>query len=161
VQSTVTGGWQLPNPSQVVALVCVLPVQLATPQEVVLSGMTQAPLVASQSVAPHGAVMLAQAAVQQCPLPAIPHTPEVQASFSVQAPVAIGVVHAPPLQTKPVAQPVLEVHVVLQLVASAQAKLLGQAAAVPGVQVPLPLQALVVSMPPLQLAVPQVVVLGG
>jgi hypothetical protein len=102
--------------------------------------------VLSQSVAPQIASVALQAELQQLPLPLMPHTPEVQSSFSVQAPVATGVVHAPPLQTKPVAQSALEVQAVLQLVALAQAKWLGQAAGVTAGQVPAPSQVLVVSV---------------
>jgi hypothetical protein len=58
-------------------------------------------------------------------------------------------------------QSVTTAQVVLQLIASAQAKLFGHAAGVPGVQVPVPLHRLVVSMPDTQLAVPQAVVFGG
>jgi hypothetical protein len=54
------------------------------------------------------------------------------------------------------------VQVALQAVPPAlQAKLFGQAAGVPAAQVPVPLQSLAVSMFPVQLAVPQEVVVGG
>ncbi len=59
----------------------------------------QAPLVASQSVAPQVRSVVEQAAVQQLPLPVAPHTPEVQAALLVQAPVAWTAVQVPlPLQ---------------------------------------------------------------
>jgi hypothetical protein len=76
--------------------------------------------------------------------------PDVQASFSVQSPVTIAVVQAPRLQTNPVTQSALEVHVVLQLVASAQARWLAHATGASALQVPLPLQAMIVSVLPLQ-----------
>jgi hypothetical protein len=67
-------------------------------------------------------LVVSQAVLQQLPRPLMPQTPEVQASFSVQPPLAMGVAHTPPLQTKPVAQSALEAHVLLQLVALVQVK---------------------------------------
>jgi len=100
VQSVVPALGQLPMPSQTLALVCVVPLQLCcpVPQLTVVSGNTQSPLRASQSVAPQGAVTLVQAAVQQWPVPLMPQTPEVQASLVEQAPVASLAAHAPALQ---------------------------------------------------------------
>jgi hypothetical protein len=154
---------QLPVPSQVPSLfVWTLPLQPTLPSHAVpLSGKVQAPVALSQSVAPHGAIVLVHAAVQQWPVPLIPHIPEVQASFSVQAPVAIAVVQVPPLQTNPVAQSALEVQVVLQLLASAHAKWLGQGTPEFALQAPVPLQELVVTVLPLHALVPQEVVFAG
>jgi hypothetical protein len=118
-----------------------------------------APLL-SQAVAPQVTSVVLHGARQQSPAPLMPHTPEVQASFSVQAPVAMGVMHAPPLQTKPVAQSGLEAQVVLQLVALAQARWLGQATGGTAGQVPAPSQVLVVSALSVHESV-QPVVLGG
>jgi hypothetical protein len=111
----------------------------------------------SQSVAPQGAVALVQAVVQQCPLPAIPQMSDVQASFSVQAPVAICASQAPAsvTQKKPPAQSVVTAQAALQPVAAAlQPKLLAQAAVV-GEQVPVASQVLVVAWLFVQLSVPQ------
>ena len=95
-----SGVGQLPIPSQRLGLLWVEPLQLCCvePQLTVAGGKTQAPVRAAHSVAPQGAVTLLQAAVQQLPVPLIPQTPEVQAAFSVQAPVARVGVQAPALQ---------------------------------------------------------------
>ena len=61
----------------------------AGPHEIETSAKVQAPLASSQSVAPQGVTMLLQPAVQQWPVPMTPQKPEVQASFSSQAPTAI------------------------------------------------------------------------
>ncbi len=58
-------------------------------------------------------------------------------------------------------QSLFPVQLVRQLVAVAQTKLSGQALGVPGVHVPLPLHALVVSLPALQVAFPHAMVVGG
>jgi hypothetical protein len=100
-QSVVPGAGQFPRPSQTLALLWVwLSLQLCwvEPQLTPRAAKRQAPLRGSQSVAPQGAVVLVQAEWQQWPLPAMPQTPEVQASFAEQAPVAIFGAHAPPLQ---------------------------------------------------------------
>jgi hypothetical protein len=60
-----------------------------------------------------------------------------------------------------VTQSVLVAQVVRQLVALAHLRLFGHAAGVPAAQVPLPLQALAVSMFPVQVAVPHEVVVAG
>ncbi len=98
-QSVVPGVGQLPAPSQTLALLWVDPLQLCSiePQLTPGAAKTQAPT-ALQSVAAQAAAVLVQAAVQQWPLPEKPQTPEVQASFSVQAPVAVCGVHVPALQ---------------------------------------------------------------
>jgi hypothetical protein len=116
--------------------------------------------VLSQAVAPQVASVVLHLAVQQLPVPATPQMPEAQSSFSVQAPWKMGVVHVPLLQTKPMAQSMLEVQVVLQLVALAQAKWLRQAVGIPIVHAPTPLQAPVVSRL-LEHEGSQVVVLAG
>jgi hypothetical protein len=73
--------------------VSVLPVQTEVPQALPL-GYTQAPLATSQLVALQaGSAVAPQAAVQQFPVPAIPQTPDVQASLVVQGPVAEGARH--------------------------------------------------------------------
>jgi hypothetical protein len=46
----------------------------------------------------------AQKRAQQWPEPVVPHIPESQSSFSLQAPRATELPHAPALQTKPEAQ---------------------------------------------------------
>ena len=110
----------------------------------------------SQEVAPHVASVVSQAAVQQFPVPLTPQTPDEQSVFAVQAaPPASGATQAPPEQTNPLAQSVLWVQLVLQVMVSAQTKLPAQAVGVPATQVPLALQALAVSMLPLQLSLPQ------
>jgi hypothetical protein len=147
VQSVVVAGAQLPIPSHVGAFVWVWPVQLCVPHVVELPGKTQAPVL-SQPVAPQVLSVVLQAAVQQLPVPLMPHNLDVHASFSVHEPVAIAVVQAPPLQTNPVAQSLLEAQVVLQLEeSSVQAKWLGHPTGVAAEQLPAPLQALFVSMP--------------
>jgi hypothetical protein len=95
---------------------------------------------ASQSVAPQGAVVRAQAAEQQCPTPLMPQRAEVQSSFSVQGPTGMGATQAPALHTKPVAHSALEVQVVPHWPLLAHRKLPGQGAEVTGVQAPAPLQ---------------------
>jgi hypothetical protein len=99
-QSVVPGAGQFPIPSQTLALLWMLPVQLCwvEPQLTPWAAKTQVPLRGSQSVAPQGAVVLEQAELQQWPLPAMPQTPEVQASLVVQAPIAIFGPHTPALQ---------------------------------------------------------------
>jgi hypothetical protein len=155
-------GWgigQSPIPSQTLGLCWVPSLQLASvvPQAVDSPGKLQAALVLSQSVAPQGAVVLVQADMQQCPLPLIPQTSDVQASFSVQAPAAIWASQAPAsvTQKKPLAQSVVAAQVLLQAVAAAlQPKLLAQAAVV-GSQVPVASQVLVVAWPIAHEFVPQ------
>jgi hypothetical protein len=71
------------------------------------------------------------------------------------APSASGVAQLPPTQTKPELQSVGAEQLVLQEVTSAQIRLPAQAVGACAAQVPLALQALVVSMLPLQLSVPQ------
>jgi hypothetical protein len=158
VQSVVPGGGQLPAPSQTVASVWVVPLQLAPgPHETVLSGKVQAPVV-SQSVAPQGAVVLAHAVVQQWPVPATPQTPDWQTSLTVQAdPSASGATQLLPEQTNPVSQSVDMVQLARQVMASAQMRLPGQGAGVCAAQVPLLSQALVVRVLPVQASVPQAV----
>lgn len=74
---------QTPADVQVPA-VSVLPAQLGVPQAV---GKRQAPRVGSQSVGSQvESGEGAHAAVQQFPPPAMPQTPEVQASLVVHAP---------------------------------------------------------------------------
>ena len=156
VQSTTVGGAQLPRPSQKVGLVCVEPMQPPAPQDTVVSGRMQAPVL-SQSLVPQGGTTFGHAAVQQWPFPLTPQTPDPQASFTLQgAPGLSGVTQLPPAQTNPVSQSAVTAQVVLQLVASAQIRLPGQrAGGVCAAQVPLASQALEVSELPLQLSVPQ------
>jgi hypothetical protein len=116
--------------------------------------------VLSQAVAPQVASIVLHLAVQQLPVPLTPQMFEVQSSFSVQAPVPRNVVHVALLQTKPVAQSKLDWHVVRQDPPLEQARWLGQAAGVPAVHDPAPLQALVVSVL-LEHEASQVVVLAG
>jgi hypothetical protein len=98
-------------------------------------------------------VVLAQAAVQQWPLPEMPHTPDVQTSFAVQAPVAICGAQTPALQYEPLSQSLLVAHFLSQPVPAAlQIRSPGQAFAIPGSQVPLPSQTPGVSVLPLQLS---------
>ncbi len=152
----------VPVPSQALE-VSVLPMQEIVPHGVAAAGYWQAPLL-SQAVAPHIRSPVVQAALQQLPVPFTPQAPEPQESFSVQAvPAARVGTQDPPEHQLPLAQSVAVVQVVLQLRPSAaQAKLPGQAEGVPATQVPLvPSQALVVSIFPVQLAVPQAVVFGG
>jgi hypothetical protein len=123
----------------------------------------QAPVL-SQAVAPQVASVVLHEAVQQLPVPAMPQTPDLQASFSVQAMPSLRVaiaMHIPLEHQKPVAQSALRVQLAMQLVALAQVRWFGQAAGVLAVQVPRPLQLLEVSIPRLQLSVPQCVVFGG
>jgi hypothetical protein len=87
-----------------------------------------------------GSAVAPQAVVQQLPVPPRPQTPEVQSSFSLQLPTAAGLTQAAALQTKPVAQSLLVVQVVAQVVALSQPKLPLQAVWVPAAQVPEPLQ---------------------
>jgi hypothetical protein len=155
---------QLPAPLQVLGFCCVSPVQLSriVPQAVPTAGKVQAAVVLSQSVAPQGAVVMVQAAVQQWPVPLIPQTSEAQASFSVQAPVVIWASQAPAsvTQKKPLTQSVVAVQLVSQAVPAAlQLKLLGQAF-VPGLQAPVASQVLPVSWPFAQLLVPQLMPIG-
>ncbi len=144
MQAKVVGVGQLPSPSQRVAFVCVPAVQLsASPQAVVLSGYTQAPASKVQLVAPHVGSLVEQAPAQQLVglgWPVMPHFPDLQASFSVQAPVRMGAPHTPALQKKPAAQSLLEAQLELQPPSSLQPKLAGQAVGFPISQVPLPLQ---------------------
>jgi hypothetical protein len=86
-QSVVPGVGQVPCPSHTLGLFWIPPLQLTVvdPQAVVAGAKMHVPSTA-QAVAPQGAVVLAQAALQQLPVPAMPQTPEVQASFDVQAP---------------------------------------------------------------------------
>jgi hypothetical protein len=81
-------------------LLWVDPLQLSCvePQLTVADGKTHPPVRSAQSVAPHGGVTLLQAALQQWPVPLMPQTPEAQAAFSVQAPVAMVGAQAPALQ---------------------------------------------------------------
>jgi hypothetical protein len=118
--------------------------------------------VLSQPVAAQVGSAMPHGALQQLPIPVVPQAPERQESFSVQAvPAASWAMQAPPEQKNPVAQSVTTVQLVLQVIASAQPKLPAQSVGVPAAQVPVPSQALAVSMPPLQLMVPHVVVFGG
>ncbi len=84
----------------------------------------QEALSASQSVAPQGGVVKAQAAEAAVGVAAVAGTAgatrgsEVQSSFSVQGPIELGAVQTPALQTKPVAQSLLEVQTVLHPPAS-------------------------------------------
>jgi hypothetical protein len=69
------------------------------PQEVLVSGKVQAPVAASQSVAPQGVAVIVQAVwVQQCPVPLMPQTPETQTSFEAQAPFVTCGAQVPALQ---------------------------------------------------------------
>jgi len=97
-------GAQLPAPSQL-GWLRTSPVQLRAPQATPAPGKTQAPVWPSQSVAPHGASKPAQAALQQCPVPSTPQTPEAHWSFEEQGPtpmseapvpVPVAVAPAPP-----------------------------------------------------------------
>jgi hypothetical protein len=74
----------------------------------------------------------------------MPQNPERQASSEVQAPVACLATHwlVALSQLKPLAQSLDAAHVVLQLLASMQAKWPGQGAGVPAVQTPEVSQAL-------------------
>jgi hypothetical protein len=70
-------------------------------------------------------------------------------------------VHAPEAHPKPVAQSESAAHVVLQVEAVWQPKLLGHDWPVPGTHAPAPLHALGVSVPPSHAGLPQGVVLVG
>jgi hypothetical protein len=143
VQSVVPGApLQLPFPSHRLGFCWVLPLQLSStaPQGTLSAGYWQAPLAPSQSVAPQGGLVLAHCAAQQWPVPLAPQGPEVQSSFSVQAPREILPPQAPALQTKPGAQSALLAQVVAQTPPSAQAKSLPQLVAVAARHVPWPLQ---------------------
>lgn len=72
----------VPVPSQVLAMVPIPSEHDAVPQVVFAPGPTHAP-VESQDVAPHGATV-AHVAVQQCPIPATPHTLLAHSEFPVQ-----------------------------------------------------------------------------
>ncbi len=115
----------------------------------------------SQAVAPQVRSVALQAAVQQLPLPPMPHTPELQESFAVQTlPSARSCTQAPLEHQNPLAQSVATVQLVRQLVASAQARLPGHAMAPPTAQVPVALQVFPLIMPALHVAAPQVVPVG-
>ena len=91
---------------------------------------------------------MSHAALQQLPVPEMPHTAEWQAWFEVQAaPSASVAEQVPPLQKKPLTQSAPVLQLVRQLVASAQFRLPAQATGVPGMQTPPPRQELAVSMP--------------
>ncbi len=116
----------------------------------------------SQAVAPQTGSVTEQAALQQLPVPFTPQAPELQESFALQAVPGVSTgKHAPAEHQAPLAQSLAVRQVVLQLLASAQAKLFGQATGVPSAQVPVPSQLLAVSMLPVQVVVPQVVVVVG
>ncbi len=112
---------------------------------------------ASQPVAPQATLAVLQAVVplQQLPVPASPQVPEVQASFSVQAPVACCAVQVPALHQNPVVQSLLTAHAARQLAASAQIRWFGHGAGASTVHTPLPLQVVAVRVFPVQLPVPQ------
>jgi hypothetical protein len=103
-----------------------------------------------------------QAAVQHLPLWLTPQIPEVQASSSSQAVPAARVAMQLPLEhQKPAAQSAVLVQLASQAVAFAQIRLPEQGTGVPASHIPEPAQAPGVSMLPMQLGVPQVVVLTG
>ena len=154
-QATPPLATHVPVPLQAL-LVSVPLVQVVVPQASVAAGYMQAP-VASQPVAPHVGSPTVQAAVQQLPLPLVPQTPDVQASFSVQAPVAICATQALTLHQNPLAQSLATVQVVLQAVPAALHPKLFAQATVALLQAPVASQVEAVSMPPLQVAAaPQV-----
>jgi hypothetical protein len=111
----------------------------------------QAPASKVQPPAPQEELLVEQTAVQQFPLPATPQILDLQASFSVQAPVVIGKPQTPALQTKPAAQSRLAVQVVLQPPSAPQPRLLGQLVGSPTWQLPLPSQLLWVTVALVQL----------
>ena len=142
---------QVPAPSQALSVRTPL-VQLVEPQGVVAAGYMQAP-VASQPVPPHVLPPTVQAAVQQLPEPVVPQAPDVQASFSVQGPVASCGTQALALHQNPLAQSVATVQVVLQAVPPAlHPKLFAQGTGAPRLQAPVASQAEAVSMLPVQVA---------
>ena len=92
----VVGGRQLPTPSQLAALVWVVPKQLKATQTVALEGKLQAP-VPSQSVALQVASPVEQVALQQWPLPVVLQMPFEQASLVVQTSPAASCARQTPL----------------------------------------------------------------
>jgi len=77
-------------------------------------------VVSSQSAAPHGTVVLLQAAAQQFPVPLAPQIPEAQSKSLLHGPVLDGATQLPFLQVKPEAQSDGDAQLRLQLPASAQ-----------------------------------------
>ncbi len=119
-----------------------------------------APLL-SQAVAPQVASVVSHAAVQQLPLPEMPQTPEVQASFCVQALPSVSTARqVPPEHQKPLMQSVDAAQLVRQVAASAQLRLPAQAIGVRATQVPAVPQTLPVRMPALQTDVPHIMPTG-
>src|SRR5581483_7013029 len=120
-QSVVAWAGQFPWPSQKVALVWVLPLQLCcpVPQAVVLSGKTQAPVRGSQSVAPQGVATLVQVLAQQLPEPPMPHTPDAHSSLAPQAPMVVLATQAPAWQKNPAAQSAVLPQLVTQVLPAA------------------------------------------
>jgi hypothetical protein len=118
-----------------------------------------------QSVAPQVEPVVHDA-VQQWPVPVAPQTPLTHWLLPPQTVPAVSlatqVPDAPGFWQKPVVQSLSPAQEVLQAVPLAQIRLPGQAAAVPGVQVPEPLQVPAgVSVEPVHDAEPQLVVLVG
>jgi len=157
-QLTGPGVTQVPCPSQRLGPCWRLPVQLwrTEPHATVAGEYLQAPVVASQSVAPQVSPVLMQVVVQQCPLPLVPQIPDSQSSFSVHRPSAILATQTPALQLKPLAHPDDDVQLVAHVPASPlQPKCSAQGEPAPGVQTPSPSQLLRIDIPSLQEPVPQ------
>jgi hypothetical protein len=93
----------------------------------------------------------------------MPHTLEAHTVFAVQAaPRGSGETQLVPEQTKPGAQSMLVMQMGSQAApVASHPKWLGQAVGALATQLPLPLQALTVSMPPRQLGIPHAVMAEG
>jgi hypothetical protein len=107
-----------------------------------------------QSVAPHCGIVAEHEAVQQWPVPVVPHLPLVQLVLDEhEAPSASWLRHVPEApgfwQKKPDVQSLSEAQAVLQEVELAQMKFPAQAAGVPATHAFDPLQAPGVSVEPL------------
>jgi hypothetical protein len=159
----------MPPPSQLVYVVSVEPVHEVAEQDVLeLGNAHPMPFVLHAPVAPHGPLPMVHVMLQQMPPSQLPL---VHAPFSLQGvvePLGSLATHTPlepgfwQYVVLGLSQSLSELHEALHALPPAlQARPFAHAVGDPGEQVPMPLHALVVSMPPEQLAEPHGVLFIG